>query len=214
MSNEQRDVPFRLNFEQQKKRAKELLKLLKNNDKQSIDRAKKHLNKITQDTELNKDIKLSDCQFIIARELRSVSWAKLKVHIQSMDTTRKNLTGMPPLDADLSTLHIRCGSDIQMSLPTAGLHGDFLEYSDPVCQGPLIKGEQLLRARAEFLSHYVKLSGVSIENIEQQLQSAEDTLRECADNYQRVVLWFEHDIYDQLILARVLACFRHPQSPS
>jgi len=207
MSNERHDVPFRLNFEQQKKRAKELLKLLKDNDKHSIDRAKKHLNKSTQDNDLNKDIRLSDCQFIIARELRSVSWAKLKVHIQSMDTTRKNLADMPPLDADLSTLHSRCGSDIQMSLPAAGLHGDFLEYSDPVCQGPLIKGQQLLRARAEFLSNYVKLSDVSIENIQQQLQSAEDTLRECADHYQRVVLWFEHDIYDQLILARVLACF-------
>ncbi len=213
MSNEQRDVPFRLNFEQQKKRAKELLKRLKNNDKQSIDRAKKHLHKIIQDTDFNKDIRLSDCQFIIARELRLVSWAKLKAHIQRMDTTRKSLTKMPPLDTDLSTLHIRCGSDIQMSLPTAGLHGDFLEYSDPVCQGPLIKGEQLLKARAEFLSNYVKLSGVSIENIEQQLQSDEEILRECADNYQRVVLWFEHDIYDQLILARVLACFSTNKVP-
>jgi len=207
MSKEPQNTPFRLNLEQQKKRAKELQKRIKANEKASIQRAQKHLQITALNTDSLKDIKLSDCQFVIARELRSPSWANLKTHIQSMTLTLKNLNNINPIDTDIKTLHIRCGSDIKANLPPAGLCGDFFEYSDPVCQGPLIKGEQLLTVRAEFLSNYVKLAGVSIESIEQQLQSAEDTLRECADHYQRVVLWFEHDIYDQLILARVLACF-------
>ena len=41
------------------------------------------------------------------------------------------------LDGDLPTLHIRCGSDIRDTLRESGLAGDFLEYSDPVCQGPV-----------------------------------------------------------------------------
>ena len=33
-------------------------------------------------------------------------------------------------------LHIRCGHDIEESLRAAGIPGDFLAYTDPVCQGP------------------------------------------------------------------------------
>jgi hypothetical protein len=36
------------------------------------------------------------------------------------------------IDADLRTLHIRCGSDLRDKLRAAGFTGDFLEYSDPV----------------------------------------------------------------------------------
>jgi len=214
MSKEIHDIPFRLNFEQQQKRAKDLLKQIKSNDEQSILRITKHLRKPPQNTDFTKDIKLSDCQFTIARELRLPSWAQLKTHIQNMAVTRHHLTKNPFLDADISTLHIRCGSDIQKRLPTAGLHGDFFEYSDPVCQGPLIKGEQQINARAEFLSNYVKLAGASVESIAAQLQADEEKLRHCAQQYQRVVLWFEHDIYDQLILARVLACFSAHKPPA
>jgi hypothetical protein len=35
-----------------------------------------------------------------------------------------------------------------------------------------------------------------------------------AHRYDRVVLWFEHDSYDQLILARCLACFADGPRPA
>lgn len=38
------------------------------------------------------------------------------------------------------TLHIRCGSDIREALALGGIPGDYLEFSDPVCQGPLPPG--------------------------------------------------------------------------
>ena len=37
----------------------------------------------------------------------------------------------------MRVLHIRCGSDIRETLQAAGIEGDFLEFSDPVCQGPV-----------------------------------------------------------------------------
>jgi hypothetical protein len=40
------------------------------------------------------------------------------------------------IDADLRTLHIRCGTDIRDSLRQVGFVGDFLEYPDPIARGP------------------------------------------------------------------------------
>jgi hypothetical protein len=34
-----------------------------------------------------------------------------------------------------------------------------------------------------------------------------DALTQAPERYERIVLWFEHDSYDQLVLARVLAAF-------
>jgi hypothetical protein len=49
--------------------------------------------------------------------------------------------------------------------------------------------------------------GRSLAQITQDLMQAEQDLREAAQRYERVVMWFEHDSYDQLILARCLAQF-------
>ncbi|MEZ5836297.1 MAG: hypothetical protein R3D03_11270 [Geminicoccaceae bacterium] len=34
-------------------------------------------------------------------------------------------------------VHVRCGSDIRAKLQQAGLDGRFVEFSDPVCDGPV-----------------------------------------------------------------------------
>jgi hypothetical protein len=103
-------------------------------------------------------------------------------------------------DGDCRTLHIRCGSDIFPALRTAGFTGDLLEYADPICQGPVPEGPNLLATRAHFISSaYRPITPAD-------LQAAEDRLAE-AHTYPRAVLWFEHDSYDQLLLARILARF-------
>ena len=42
---------------------------------------------------------------------------------------------------------------------------------------------------------------------------AEERLQSAAISYERIVLWFEHDSYDQLILARCLAQFAEQAPP-
>lgn len=117
-------------------------------------------------------------------------------------------------DQDQSTLHIRCGSDIRLTLEAAGLEGDFLEYSDPVCQGPVTAGENLLQLRADFINQaYEDGSLQKQEKTLTILDQAEQALARAASEYARVVLWFEHDSYDQLILCRVLAHFAEHGSP-
>jgi hypothetical protein len=133
------------------------------------------------------------------------------------------------IDDDRPTLHIRCGSDIRDTLRTAGFGGDFLEYSDPIHDGPLPDVPDLIAARARVLTNGPgRLMGFSEAQCLAGLLQAEQRLS-AAYQYQRVVLWFEHDSYDQLILARCLSrlaegplpecleliCIdRHPDVPS
>lgn len=102
-----------------------------------------------------------------------------------------------------STLHVRCGSDIRDALAAAGCAGDFLEFSDPYCQGPL-RRDEFVRHRAEFIStHY----GGEPAQVSARLGQQYAALARAPDDYAHIVLWFEHDSYDQLILARILHDF-------
>ncbi len=55
-------------------------------------------------------------------------------------------------DGDAKTLHIRCGSDLMKPLKEVGFSGDFLEYSDALCQGPVLTDDTWLTHRAAFLA--------------------------------------------------------------
>ena len=122
--------------------------------------------------------------------------------------------GNPP-DAGIPTLHVRCGSDIKAALSEAGFSGDFLEYSDAICQGPVLDTPDWLDCRAAFLATAYG-AGVQLTQSEilARLQAAEADLQSAATRYPRVVLWFEHDGYDQLILARCLAQWAHHPPPT
>ena len=114
------------------------------------------------------------------------------------------------LDADRPTLHIRCGSDIRDGLAEAGFEGAFLEVSDPLCQGPVPETADLANTRADFIAaHY----GLSPDQARSRLAGEAGGLATAADT-DRVVLWFEHDSYDQLILARILAGFAGGRRPA
>ena len=106
---------FRLNFEQQGKRAKELLKAARAGEPEALARFKS-------------SPRLAEAQYLIAQELRFDNWAALKRHIAAMTREREAaqaqvaLTSDAPslLDGELRTLHIRCGSDIEAPLQDAG----------------------------------------------------------------------------------------------
>ncbi|CAM3349152.1 DUF1835 domain-containing protein [Thalassospira profundimaris] len=105
---------------------------------------------------------------------------------------------MKPLDTQ-ATLHVRCGSDIRDGLKQAGFIGDFLEFSDPFCQGPVpdLPRDAFIETRAAFIAGAYDLPG---EAALERLRREYDALGRLGQ-YDHVVLWFEHDSYDQLILA-------------
>lgn len=192
--------PFRLSLEQQKKRAKELLAGVRAGDADALTRWTRHRPDGAAPC-------LATAQHVIARELGLPSWPRLKAHVEAMDRARRAMGQGDALDGDCRTLHIRCGSDIRERLRDAGLTGDFLEYSNPFCQGPVTDGPDFLDRRAAFLAaSYGTALGVSAADLRARLEREEAGLA-AANTYDRVVLWFEHDGYDQLILARCLERF-------
>ena len=108
-----------------------------------------------------------------------------------------------------STLHIRCGSDIRDGLIQAGIPGDFLEFADPVCRGGTPEGDDATFHAAR-MAYLVGELGEAPAPTEAKLREALNGL-DRVGNYDRLVLWFEHDIYDQSVLIRLLSWFaEHP----
>lgn len=197
MSNDRRKSAVsngRLNLEQQRKRAKELLKAAKSGDKRTLTR----LSQIGVSP--SQAPKLTDAQRLIAHENGFGSWARLKHHIEALAYAREH--GGEEADREMPTVHVRCGSDIRQALEIAGFRGRFVEFSDPFCIGPVppLPPEEHIRNRARFLSGALGLAEAdALARLHGEYGSLA-TLRED----ERIVLWFEHDSYDQLILAYLL----------
>lgn len=77
------DLPARPDLEQQKTRAKELLKALQAGDPTALDRVRQsHPRRPDVTPEEAAGLKLADAQWVIAREYGFTSWARLKAHIE------------------------------------------------------------------------------------------------------------------------------------
>lgn len=197
-----RYAAFRLNLEQQKKRAKELLKAARAGEPATLARFPSH------------PPKLADAQRLIAHDLRFDSWAALKQHIAAMTGARRSMCGGVP-DGELYTLHIRCGSDLKEPLQAAGFAGDFHEHSYPYLIGPVREGPGSLEQRARFLVAGCTDSRdppLAYEPTLESLKEDERRLLESA-SYERVVIWSEGDCYDQLVLVRLLGHYAQAPRP-
>lgn len=100
-------------------------------------------------------------------------------------------------------LHVTNGDSVVGSLEKSGIPGRFIAWRDVLHEGPVPAGmgvADLRRVRAEFLaerygrSHEAILAEFSRRDLELD-QAGEDS---------EVVLWFEHDLYDQLQLIEIL----------
>jgi hypothetical protein len=204
--------PFQLNLEQQRKRAKELVRDARAGDANALTRFRRHHpdGRAISGARIPDHLAhLTEAQLVIARELGLPSWPRLKAHISAMQQAQHSISSAAAApDGEVPTLHIRCGSDLGPTLKDAGFCGAFLEYSDPLCQGPVVKDAAWLTRRAAFLARaYQMPGGDGAEQIARDLERVEGLLRSAARTYERVVLWFEHDSYDQLVLTRCLAQF-------
>jgi len=193
---------FRLNFEQQQKRAKELLKAAHTGDPAATVRFK------------STPPKLAEAQFLIARELRFDSWSVLKQHIAEMSIAREAMN-VSVLDSDLRTLHIHGGHDLIKSSQQAGFRGDWYVDIYPYLDGPVRDGPGCLEQRAHFIvDSYGKDFDPPLE-YEGQLSGLKDRWRELHDSadYERVVLWFEYDCVCQLTLIHLLGHYALHRRP-
>lgn len=110
-------------------------------------------------------------------------------------------------------LHIRCGDDILPKLKEAGLPGEFMRWADPLCQGPTPRGLTLKAWRAARTRFAVDHYRVTLKQAHDFLDSQGKKLGQYR-RHEEIVLWFEHDLFDQTILVYLLDWFSHqPEVP-
>jgi hypothetical protein len=106
----------------------------------------------------------------------------------------------------LKILNIVNGDVAAGIMKKAHINGDFLPWRDFLHEGPVPKRfslSQLSKIRAHFI--HTKGFG-SIEKLEKEFKERDNQLQNYY-KYIKIVLWFEHDLYDQLQLIQVLAWF-------
>ena len=101
-------------------------------------------------------------------------------------------------------LHVTNGESAGNTLRQTALGGAVLSWQDVLHEGPLpaLPRRELLRTRARFLA---SCGWGSQQALLSSLERRDRQLLEALRHDLQVVLWFEHDLYDQLQLLDVLA---------
>jgi hypothetical protein len=116
------------------------------------------------------------------------------------------LTTAPELDARSTILHVTNGDAVLPSFRESGLDGDVLPWRDVLHDGPLPTTdtlEELSEVRARTLAAFGWGSYPELRIAFARRDAALYLSRE----REEVVLWFEHDLYDQLQLLQLLDWF-------
>jgi hypothetical protein len=106
-----------------------------------------------------------------------------------------------------SYLHVANGSCTARVIVAAGIAGPVSIWADPLHEGPVpahLTDEELLRVRARYLAEPTERSYAETVN---ELRGWR-TILENHSAYREIVLWFEHDLFDQLNLIQMLSWIR------
>lgn len=101
-------------------------------------------------------------------------------------------------------LHVTNGESV--SIPQTGLPGQVIYWADILHDGPVPHGlslEEMSQVRERFIADFFEMpaSEISFEPRNTAIAHYRD--------HEEVVLWFEHDLYDQLQLIQILDWFSH-----
>lgn len=105
----------------------------------------------------------------------------------------------------MKMLHVTNGDGAADLIKACDIRGDVLPWRDPMHHGPFPQGlslDELRPVRAKHLSG----SGHTASEVERDFQLRDEHLR-ASQKYDRVVLWFEHDLLDQLQILQLLDWF-------
>jgi hypothetical protein len=119
-------------------------------------------------------------------------------------------------------LHVANGTSTTMTIEAAGIPGMCSIWADPLYEGPVPSGlsdAELLDVRARYLTEPGDLTWAAWDGSDPALDPAND-LREWRgaiqrhQSYDELVLWFEHDLFDQLNLIQLLTWVREHLPPA
>ena len=99
-------------------------------------------------------------------------------------------------------LHVANGHCTTRLIDAAGLPGRTSIWADALHDGPVpdVSDDQLVRIRAEFIADGLDVSADQVEADLKQWRAMVDE----DHRYDELVLWFEHDLFDQLNLIQLL----------
>jgi hypothetical protein len=100
-------------------------------------------------------------------------------------------------------LHVANGHCTTALIERAGLRGKTSIWADPLHEGPVpdVGDDQLIRVRAAFIANGIEVSAGEVENDLKRWRAIVDA----DERYSELVLWFEHDLFDQLNLIQLLS---------
>lgn len=105
----------------------------------------------------------------------------------------------------LRTLHIVNGDSFGDKLRASGIDGEILVWRESLYEGPIgmqMSDSVLLSMRASYMNNRY---GIPEDTFKHQTLAQETTLNNLSNSMDEVVLWFEHDLYDQLMLCYLLS---------
>jgi hypothetical protein len=105
----------------------------------------------------------------------------------------------------MSDLHITNGDGAADILKGSDLKGDVLPWRDPMHHGPFPAGFDL-DAISDVRARYLAGTTGAHEDVERAFRLRNEHLK-AAGRYREVVLWFEHDLLDQLQILQLLDWF-------
>lgn len=103
-------------------------------------------------------------------------------------------------------LNITSGDSAVEIMKRAGIPGEYLPWQDVLHDGPVpasLSFQELSDVRAQFI---VDQGWGAIAAVKESFTHRNTVLEQC-ERYDHIVLWFEHDLYDQLQLIQILDYF-------
>jgi hypothetical protein len=102
-----------------------------------------------------------------------------------------------------ASLHLTSGDAALYLFKKAGILGTQLSWRDALYEGPVpadLAIDELTRLRGTYLASRGHGNAIRLLH---ELQVRDETVRRAGD-FEEVVLWFEHDLYDQLQILQIL----------
>lgn len=99
-------------------------------------------------------------------------------------------------------LHVLNGDSARLGFEGSGIPGQVVVWPDILYEGPtpLATGEEWIAART---AHLTEISDHPVDNVAARYRR-DDAALESFREHDEVVFWFEHDLFDQLLLIRHL----------
>ncbi|MCH6256165.1 hypothetical protein MLD52_06370 [Puniceicoccaceae bacterium K14] len=181
-------------LEGMKKQAKSLLKDCKQGDGVAVDIIRRYHPAYSDGKNLS-SLKLQEVQYALACKNGYRNWSELLLGLHER-TSSPNPRGRVLLFTN--------GEQAAEGIRKAGSDAEIVAWNDVLHEGPVSKKKSLLAQSEERVRHLASLGWVTEKSGKNSFRLRDQYVSN-ANTYDRIELWFEHDLYDLLQLVQILA---------